>query len=111
MSNVSPKKKEAMNALLHRLPQKEHDKKTPQNQLPTGNIDKVTAAPQETAKPKSRKTKREKAVPKMISIYPSVMRAIEKYAEDNYSNSSKVITDAVRALIPPEYFNIDEPID
>jgi len=49
-------------------------------------------------------TEKEKATKITYSLYPAVIRAIEKYSEDNYMSKSQVVTQALRSLIPEEYF-------
>ncbi|MCG9969599.1 hypothetical protein L9W92_16470 [Pelotomaculum terephthalicicum JT] len=46
----------------------------------------------------------EKAVRKTYSFYPSTIRGLEEYADDNRMTYSQVINLALRQLIPRSYF-------
>lgn len=39
------------------------------------------------------------------SLYPKVIKAVEKYARDNFTSKSQVINQALLSFIPKEYFN------
>jgi hypothetical protein len=65
---------------------------------PVVNTDNVSKLPvKATEKP-------QKAVRKNYSLYPDIIKAIERYANDNYISQSAVITQAVRNYIPEKYF-------
>ena len=51
--------------------------------------------------------KKEKAVRKTYSFYPSTVNALETYADDNGMSYSQVINLALRQLIPKTYFEVD----
>ena len=51
--------------------------------------------------------KKEKAIRKTYSFYPSTVNALEKYADENGTNCSQVINLALRQLIPKAYFEVD----
>lgn len=38
------------------------------------------------------------------SLNPKVIAAINRYAKDSFMSKSQVVTQAVRNMIPPEYF-------
>jgi len=46
----------------------------------------------------------EKAIRKTYSFYPSTVRGLEEYADDNRMTYSQVINLALRQLIPRNYF-------
>ena len=46
-----------------------------------------------------------KAVRITYSLYPRVIAAVEKYAEDNFMSKSQVISQALINFIPEEYFD------
>jgi hypothetical protein len=49
----------------------------------------------------------EKAITKGYSFKAGIIQALEAYARDHYTSPSQVITQAVRAYIPEEYFKGD----
>jgi hypothetical protein len=55
-----------------------------------------------------KRPKKEKAVRKTYSFYPSTIGALEKYADDNGMTYSQVINLALRQLIPRHYFEVDD---
>ena len=50
--------------------------------------------------------KKEKAVKRTYSFYPSTVCALETYADDNGMSYSQVINLALRQLIPKSYFDV-----
>ena len=51
--------------------------------------------------------KKERPVRKTYSFYPSTVRALEMYADDNGMSYSQVINLALRQLIPKTYYDLD----
>jgi hypothetical protein len=49
----------------------------------------------------------EKAITKGYSFKAGIIQVLEVYARDHYTSPSQVITQAVRAYIPEEYFKGD----
>lgn len=68
-----------------------------------GNKDVVVT--EEKSKKEVVNTKKKKAAKITYSLYPTVIEAVEKFAEDNYMSKSQVVTQALRSFIPDEYFN------
>gem|GEM_PF-2507680 len=58
-------------------------------------------------RPRRRRPLKEKAVRQTYSLYPRIIKGIEKYAEARGMNYSQVITMCVTEVIPPEYFEFD----
>lgn len=50
--------------------------------------------------------KKERAVKRTYSFYPSTVRALEMYADDNGMSYSQVINLALRQMIPKFYFDV-----
>ncbi len=46
----------------------------------------------------------EKAKRVNYSLYPTVIKAVEEYARDNFMSKSQVINQALLSFIPKEYF-------
>lgn len=74
----------------------------------TENLPKETVKVTESNTSRYRnRPKREMAVRKTYSFYPSTINALETYADDNGMSYSQVINLALRQLIPKAYFEDD----
>lgn len=59
-------------------------------------------------RPRRRRPLREKAVKQTYSMYPRIIKGVEKFADEFGYTYSQVITMAVTNLIPKEYFDDSE---
>lgn len=100
MSTRPQKKRSALDALMPDIPSKNDSEITeilPKNSVKNLNSD-------DNVRTRRRRQLKEKAVKITYSLYPSIIKAVERYADDKDMKYSQVLKNALMQYIPKEYF-------